>query len=53
MDHFDENIESNEVNSPDSYTEVTYVPIRVLGKGAFGEAVLYRKVEVSTRTCTM
>ena len=30
----------------ESPTEVTYVPIRVLGKGAFGEATLYRRVEV-------
>ena len=28
--------------------ESAYVYIRVLGKGAFGEAVLYRKVAVST-----
>ena len=26
--------------------ETAYIPIRVLGRGAFGEAVLYRKVEV-------
>lgn len=32
----------------ESPTEVTYVPIRVLGKGAFGEATLYRRVEAST-----
>ena len=31
----------------ESPTEVTYIPIRVLGKGAFGEATLYRRVEVS------
>jgi len=30
----------------ESPTEVTYIPIRVLGKGAFGEATLYRRVEV-------
>ncbi|XP_067943370.1 serine/threonine-protein kinase Nek9-like [Watersipora subatra] len=29
----------------ESPTEVTYIPIRVLGKGAFGEATLYRRVE--------
>ena len=28
--------------------EAEYVPIRTLGKGAYGEAVLYRKVAVST-----
>lgn len=33
----------------ETVVEVTYVPIKKLGKGAFGEAVLYRKVEV-TRT---
>ena len=27
--------------------EEMYTPVRVLGKGAFGEAVLYRKTEVS------
>lgn len=27
--------------------DFAYVPIRVLGRGAFGEAVLYRKVAVS------
>lgn len=27
--------------------ETAYIPIRVLGRGAFGEAVLYRRVEVS------
>ena len=26
--------------------EAAYVPVRVLGKGAFGEATLYRKTEV-------
>ena len=31
---------------PDSMQEASYMPIRVLGKGAFGEAVLYRKTEV-------
>ena len=25
--------------------ETGYIPVRVLGRGAFGEAVLYRKVE--------
>lgn len=25
-----------------------YIPIRVLGKGAFGEATLYRRTEVSS-----
>jgi hypothetical protein len=24
-----------------------YIPVRTLGRGAFGEAVLYRKIEVS------
>ena len=28
--------------------ETAYIPIRVLGRGAFGEAMLYRKVAVST-----
>ena len=28
--------------------ETAYIPIRVLGRGAFGEAVLYRKVEASS-----
>lgn len=23
-----------------------YIPVRTLGRGAFGEAVLYRKIEV-------
>ena len=27
--------------------ETAYIPIRVLGRGAFGEAVLYRKYGVS------
>lgn len=27
--------------------ETSYTPIRVLGRGAFGQAVLYRKIEVS------
>jgi len=27
--------------------ETAYIPIRVLGRGAFGQAVLYRKVEVN------
>ena len=27
--------------------ETAYIPIRILGRGAFGEAVLYRKCEVS------
>lgn len=27
--------------------EIAYIPIRPLGKGAFGEAMLYRKVAVS------
>ena len=33
----------------ESSQESAYVPIRVLGRGAFGEAVLYRKVTVSMR----
>ena len=28
--------------------EEMYTPVRTLGKGAFGEAVLYRKTEVMT-----
>lgn len=28
-----------------------YVPIRVLGKGAFGEATLYRRTEVCCTCC--
>ena len=28
--------------------ETSYTIVRVLGRGAFGEAVLYRKTEVST-----
>ena len=31
----------------DGSQETAYIPVRVLGRGAFGEAVLYRKVEVS------
>lgn len=30
----------------ETVVEVTYVSIKKLGKGAFGEAVLYRKIEV-------
>ncbi|XP_064621666.1 serine/threonine-protein kinase Nek9-like isoform X2 [Lineus longissimus] len=30
---------------PESPQEASYIPVRVLGKGAFGEAVLYRKTE--------
>lgn len=26
-----------------------YIPVRTLGRGAFGEAVLYRKIEVSVQ----
>ncbi|XP_074654036.1 serine/threonine-protein kinase Nek9-like [Tubulanus polymorphus] len=33
------------VSAPESTQESSYIPIRVLGKGAFGEAVLYRKTE--------
>lgn len=29
-----------------------YIPIRVLGRGAFGEATLYRRTEVSSLTNT-
>lgn len=29
-----------------------YIPIRVLGKGAFGEATLYRRTEVGFNTLT-
>ena len=32
--------------SSDSSREIAYTFVRVLGSGAFGEAVLYRKVEV-------
>ncbi|XP_063957945.1 serine/threonine-protein kinase Nek9-like isoform X1 [Lytechinus pictus] len=32
-------------NSSDTIQEEMYTPVRVLGKGAFGEAVLYRKTE--------
>lgn len=30
-----------------------YIPIRVLGKGAFGEATLYRRTEVCTSTYSL
>ena len=33
-------------NSVQTTTQAQYEPIRVLGRGAFGEAVLYRRVEV-------
>lgn len=33
----------------DDCQEESYIRIKVLGKGAFGEAVLYRKPEVCTR----
>lgn len=29
--------------------ELHYIPIRVLGRGAFGEATLYRRTEVAAR----
>ena len=38
--------------SSDGSQATAYVPIRVLGRGAFGEAVLYRKVAVSTPAVT-
>ena len=28
-----------------------YIPIRILGRGAFGEATLYRRTEVSSGAC--
>ena len=30
----------------DTSQEASYTPIRVLGRGAFGEAILYRRIEV-------
>ena len=30
-----------------NYAQTSYVFVRVLGKGAFGEAILYRKTDVS------
>lgn len=30
-----------------------YIPIRVLGKGAFGEATLYRRTEVRLNCCDL
>ena len=30
----------------DRSQEANYTPIRVLGRGAFGEAILYRRIEV-------
>ena len=30
----------------DGSQEANYTPIRVLGRGAFGEAILYRRIEV-------
>jgi hypothetical protein len=44
---------SQEITSspvPESPQEASYIPVRVLGKGAFGEAVLYRKTEVKPST---
>lgn len=37
---------SQVTNNDSSPAEVTYVLIRVIGRGAFGEAKLYRRVEV-------
>lgn len=35
-----------DTGSPGSASqETSYIPIRVLGRGAFGEAVLYRRLE--------
>lgn len=33
----------------DALQETSYLFVKVLGRGAFGEAVLYRKTEVSTK----
>ncbi len=42
--------ESTESESPLGLTsagshETAYIPVRILGRGAFGEAVLYRRLE--------
>ena len=29
--------------------ETAYIPVRILGRGAFGEAVLYRKIQAGVR----
>lgn len=34
---------------PPEQEELHYIPIRVLGRGAFGEATLYRRTEVAAR----
>lgn len=43
MSHYSDSISSY---SESAAQEEQYQHVRVLGKGAFGEAVLYRKVEV-------
>ena len=41
-------VSSDVIISPtEGALETTYIPIRILGRGAFGEAVLYRKSDVS------
>ena len=56
-EHFEENEHSNDApdcesnqehpgSSTDGSQQTAYIPIRLLGRGAFGDAVLYRKVEV-------
>lgn len=46
----EESCASASFGSTTDCSQVTaYIPIRVIGRGAFGQAVLYRKVEVELR----
>ena len=38
-------------SSSPTVQEIQYVPVRVLGRGAFGKAVLYRRLNVILLTC--
>lgn len=43
----------SEIRNQDGALEASYIYVKVLGRGAFGEANLYRKTEVYCMHCLM